>query len=736
MSMDECQFHRSTVLIRILFCLSWLCGIIVSIVSVASTMALAQAPVVSSTLDSLQQELQRSAVRPDTSNARLLNALAREYFARNPERALGFARRALELAERITDNAESQSWKAQALSNIGVAYFYQGKYDKALEYHLQALTLRERLGDKRGQAASLNNIGLVYYDESKYDLALVHHLKALKLREEIGDQQGVSSSLSNIGLIYSEQLQYDSAQAYFLKALSVFRQIGDKQGEASLLNNIGRIYTNQGNYDNALECYRQSLELKRQLGNHEGEAASLNNIAQVWLERGQYRAALRYSEQALELADSVGAIVRKQEALETISDIYTALGDDKRALEYYRQYVAVRNEILNRESQNKTLQLQAQYETEKKDQEIKLLNAEREAQNQLRNGLIGGGLLLLALLGLAVNRYRDKKRANEEILQQKRLVEEQAASIKRANDELAERNRELDEKNHEIMDSIFYAERIQRAVLPDVVAASGLAVEQFILFRPRDIVSGDFYWSHSLETAEHGVVSIIAAVDCTGHGVPGAFMSMIGNTILNQIVVERKITNPALILEELNVAVRRALKQDQEDEEDERGSRDGMDVCLCSIEPQAGRVVFAGAKRPLYVVRPSLGGAPCEEIKGDRASIGGKQKEERRTFTNHEVLITQPITLYLTTDGFADQPNPSMEKFGSRRLRELFSDMAIFPAMRQRQMLLNELKQFQGSAPQRDDITIVGVKLRPPKNIEKKPTEQETFVADLLRGYG
>jgi serine phosphatase RsbU (regulator of sigma subunit) len=535
----------------------------------------------------------------------------------------------------------------------------------------------------------------------------------MKLREEIGDQQGLSSSLINIGLIYSEQVQFDSAQAYFAKALGVFRQLKDRKGEASALNNLGRIYTTLGHFAEALNCYRESLDLKRQMGNKEGECASLNNIGSMLCLQGKYREALAYSQQALTLADSIGSLPRKQEALETVSDIYTQLGDSKKALEAFRRYVAVRDEIMSREMQNKTLQFQTQYESDKKDQEIKYLNSERELQTTVRNVLVGGAVLLAGLLVLAFNRYRAANLANTELTRQKKLVEEQSRSIRAVNGALNDRNFELDQKNHEIMDSIFYAERIQRAVLPAQVPPITPVTEQFIVYKPRDIVSGDFYWAHTAETTEHGLISFVAAIDCTGHGVPGAFMSMIGNTLLNQIVLERRIYDPAKILEELNIAVRTALKQDTEEEEGERNSRDGMDVCLCRIEPT--RAVFAGAKRPLYVVRPSVEGAECEEIKGDKHSIGGKQRTERPTFTNHEIAITQPITLYLTTDGFADQPNPAMLKYGSRRLKETLVDMAIFPAKRQRQSLLSELKQFQGSTDQRDDITIIGVKVKPPK---------------------
>ncbi len=667
--------------------------------------------------DSLTQTLAQYTEqnRTDTATVNLLNRLAREYFTRTPEKALGYARRAVVLADKLGDVKAV----AQSISNIGAAYFYQGKYDVALENHLAALRLRDSIGDKQGEAASLNNIGLIYAEQSKYDLALEYHQKALKLREGIGDKQGMSSSYSNIGLIYSDRFRFDEAKENFVKALGIFREIGDKQGEASLLNNIGKILTIQSNYIEALECYNQSLQLKKQTGNQEGQCSSLNNISNVYIEQKKYHEALKYSLEALELAETIGAKLRQQEALESISEIYSALGDKGQALEYYKRFVGTRNEILSQESQNKALQLQAQYESEKKDQEIKLLTKDNELQGTVRNSLLAGGALLVVLLGLMIRRYREKKRANEEILRQQQALEEQAREITIFNLSLEEKNEQLGEKNREIMDSIFYAERIQSAVLPHQIHMLGALSEHFILYKPRDIVSGDFYWCQTIRPngSDDGAFVIVAAVDCTGHGVPGAFMSMIGNSTLNQIVMENHIYDPARILEELHIAIRSALQQDEE-EDDGNNSRDGMDICLCRID--RAEVTFAGAKRPLYIMRPnadigSEGAWDVEEIKGDKVSIGGKQKEERRTFTNHTRPIDQEMALYLTTDGFIDQPNPNNDRYGSRRLKTKLAEMALLPARVQRQTMLNELKQFQSSTGQRDDITIVGLKLRPDK---------------------
>lgn len=267
--------------------------------------------------------------------------------------------------------------------------------------------------------------------------------------------------------------------------------------------------------------------------------------------------------------------------------------------------------------------------------------------------------------------------------------------VRERTEELALANEELGEKNRHITDSINYAQTIQKAILPSKTIMSKSLKDFTILFLPKDIVSGDFFWfAHQEE------YTFVAAVDCTGHGVPGAFMSMIGNSFLNQIVNEMKIWQPDEILTQLNEKVRTALKQDREDS----SSRDGMDMCLVRFSKTDA--VFAGAKRPLYIVKNGV----IETIKGDRDSIGGKQKSLGKKFTNHTIPYTGERTMfYLTSDGFADQPNEDRKKIGSRNLTEILSKIADKDGIKQRNYLEEYLTKYRGSEEQRDDITVIGV---------------------------
>ena len=282
--------------------------------------------------------------------------------------------------------------------------------------------------------------------------------------------------------------------------------------------------------------------------------------------------------------------------------------------------------------------------------------------------------------------------------------------LKHAREELRKTNSELKEKNEQIMDSIRYAEKIQDAILPLDERIDSLLGEYFIIFKPKDIVSGDFYWCGQVEKK-----ILIAAVDCTGHGIPGAFMAMIGNTLLNKIVLEQKILRPAQILERLNIEVRRVLKQEQETSK----VVDGMDVCLCLLEKEKNKVTFAGSMRPLYIVKgPAANGTGKDgvetkvvEIKGDFSPIGGKQRKRISQFTDKEVEVSSGDVIYLTSDGYLDQNNEENKKFGLKRFKDILKENAHLEPGKQEAILLEKLGEHQGREKQRDDILVIGIRI-------------------------
>jgi serine phosphatase RsbU (regulator of sigma subunit) len=311
--------------------------------------------------------------------------------------------------------------------------------------------------------------------------------------------------------------------------------------------------------------------------------------------------------------------------------------------------------------------------------------------------------------------YREKKKADEqleEIQKQKadleqqkkdneekvKMLWEQSTLIHREKERINRLKEEVEARHKEIVDSVTYAKRIQEAILPDRKEIHACIPESFILFKPRDIVSGDFYWFANQEGNTY-----IAAVDCTGHGVPGAFMSMIGNTLLNQIVKEKKITEPAEILYALNAGVNYSLKQKQKDSE----SRDGMDMAICCFSADAKELKYAGAMRPLYFIRNNV----LEEIKADKFAIGGIEFDIPKQFNTRSFQLQPGDTIYITSDGYADQFSPASKKLMTKRFKELLVSIQSSSMDEQRIFLHDFITGWQGQTEQTDDILVIGVRV-------------------------
>jgi serine phosphatase RsbU (regulator of sigma subunit) len=314
---------------------------------------------------------------------------------------------------------------------------------------------------------------------------------------------------------------------------------------------------------------------------------------------------------------------------------------------------------------------EAVYKEKKKvDEELEKLNDEKEKLEQAKNKLDDKVKKLWAT-STAV--HKEKERIN--IIKQ-----------------------EIERKHQEIVDSVTYAQRIQEAILPARTEINQALANNAIMFKPRDIVSGDFYWF-----SQKGEESILACVDCTGHGVPGAFMSMIGNTLLNQIVNERNIVQPSLILNELNKEITRALKQDVEGSD----SRDGMDISIININYQKYQLQYAGANRPLYFIRAN----ELTETKANKVAIGGHVQEEEKNFTNHVIELQKGDTIYLSSDGYADQFSPSDKKLMTKKFKEVLLSIQHLSMPEQEKYLAQFIDEWRGIMEQTDDVLVIGVRV-------------------------
>jgi tetratricopeptide (TPR) repeat protein len=637
--------------------------------------------------------------------------------------ALESYQKALSIHERIGD----QQGIASSYNNIGNIHADQGRYAEALESYQKALSIHERIGDQQGIASSYNNIGIIHADQGRYAEALEAYQKALAIHERIGNQEGIASCYNNIGIIHKAQGRYAEALESHQKALSIHERIGDQQGIAGSYNNIGNIHYAQGRYAEALESYQKALTILEHIGDQQGIAGSYNNIGNIHHDQGRYAEALEAYQKALAIAQSLGL-------QDLLDDIYLNLAQTDSALAasgqnhlwksaylHHRLYAAYKDSVLNEESIRKQAQLESQYEYEKK---TALLKAEQEKERALataqlrqretqRNlsllalGIALIGLTTFAILYRKIRQQRDLIQKQSDEIQQKNLALEQYnAELKSTNQALEESNRiiqqqaeTLSEKNQEILDSIRYAERIQRAILPSAEKWQRLLPESFLLYKPRDIVAGDFYW---LEETERYI--FLGVADATGHGVPGAFVSIVCANALHKAVLEEGLESPAEILWRAREVVVSQLTQ-----AGEKVVKDGMDIALIRFaKGDQSRAVFAGANRPLWIVNAE----GLLEVAGTRQPIG--YVEEPKAFEEVELMLGSraPAMVYAFTDGIVDQMGgPKGRKLLPKGMREWLSGLWSQPVAEQAERLTALFETWRGDHHQMDDVTIVGVRI-------------------------
>ncbi len=500
-------------------------------------------------------------------------------------------------------------------------------------------------------AVSFNNIGEVYTKQRNFEKSLENHFKALKIYEEGNDKQGIASSNINIGNIYYEQGNYKKELDNYLKAIKIYEEIGDKRAIGATFSNVGIAYIKLGNYEKSLYYLNQALNISKEIG---------------------YKDGIR-------------------EAYNVLSELYEAKGDFKQAYNYHKLFSDIKDSLLNEQSSKQIAEMNTKYDSEKKDKElikkdveINKQNAETEKQNLQRNAFIIGFILVFILAFFIFRSYRQKQTANILLEEKNNLIENQKQLV--------------EEKNIKITASITYAQRIQKAILPSQEMVKSILPDSFIFFKPKNIVSGDFYWMHAIDDSN----ILYAAVDCTGHGVPGALMSMMGYNLLEQVVKEHQIYEPAMILNELSRMVIESLRQT----EGVNTVKDGMDISLCKINYQNLELEYAGAHNSLYLIRNGL----LTVTKADRRSIGIAAKPA--SFSNYKIKLEKGDCLYVFSDGYIDQKGGAKkERFFPQPFQKLLTDIHQMTMDAQHEQLDKIMDDWKGDIEQIDDMLVIGVKI-------------------------
>lgn len=644
-------------------------------------------------------------------------------------RALEFYNKALEQYQQLND----KNRVAGMYNNIGAIYVDMSDYAQATEFILKALKIKQELSDNMGIANCYINLGNINFDQKLFNKSREYYLKALKIFETLDNKEGLALVYNNLGNGFKKQEKNDTALEMYSKSLKLSEQINDLIGQSESLNNIGAIYFQQNKYFKALNVFKKSIEINEKLENKQGKASGLVNIGDCYMKLNNFSEALMYYHNSLFIAESINDKLLKSKIYFSIADIYQNSGNFQKAYEFNKMYSLIKDSIFTETNSKSITEMQTRYDTEAKEAENELLKKENTVkelqykdEKNKRILYAGGFLSLLVILAFIVYSLISKNKANKllqkqniEIANQKKEIEHQRDHLRLLNNELEQQKEEItaqrdeienknivlrdakeiiEEKNEHIMSSIRYAQRIQEAILPYEDKISQYLKDFFVIYKPKDIVSGDFYWFNAIENKV-----FIALVDCTGHGVPGAFMSMIGNTLLNQIINERKIFEPDLILNNLHIDIRSALKQENESSH----PSDGMDVCMCVFDFSQNTLSYAGAKRSLYYVQ----NGELIEIKGDPKSIGGFQREENRTFTSNNVSIECNNVFYLVSDGYADQMDTLGKKIGTKILKQIFTKISCLPMKEQKEFLLDFFDKHKKYEDQIDDVTLIGIKI-------------------------
>ena len=609
--------------------------------------------------------------------------------------SLFYAQEGLKLSTKIN----YISGTALSFHHIGLYYYGQEKYDISLSYFIKAMKLAETFGYKKLLASIYKFIGFIYRPTDP-NIAIDYYSKSLRILTEMHNEIGQSYLLSAIGNVYegSYGLKQDnnnqhSALDYYLKSLEIRERIGSPGEIASSLNETSRIYQVQGKYKKASELRVKGLRLAEIAGSNDNIVYLCNLIGQDFFKQQNYEKALNYQLRAYQIVAKTNNINYQilSEVAQGLADTYSKIENYKKAAEYYRLYIVCNDTMRARVSNVNLLNLKNTLANEREKQNLYIKDAEIEKQKAivekqliLRNVFLVGFALIIALVIFILWGYRQKQRSNKELYNNNKKIEFAYKIIK--------------EKTNEITDSIHYALRIQKATLPHRSDIWAELNNSFVLFKPKDIVSGDFYWF-----AKKRDTLFLAALDCTGHGVPGAFMSIIGSERLNDAVQNED--NPSKILSLLNIGIKTSLRQSENNE----STRDGMDIALCSIDLNTNIINYAGANRPLWIIRK--GAEVIEEIKGTKTAIGGLT-ESLQYFETHTIQLEKGDSFYLFTDGYADQDGGEKgKKLMTKKFKQILLDIKDKPMRTQQTHLEAYFENWRGKREQLDDILILGVRI-------------------------
>jgi len=593
----------------------------------------------------------------------------------------------------------NSSVKGDVLIQFGNSYHMENKVDSALKYYNKALIYFQKIGNEKGIAKVYQSFALVKKSLNDYEGAIQDSKKALEVYTKINWTIGRVNVLNNISNASASLKKYDDAVNYSREAFSLAKTLNDSLKYFGMMSEYGGKLTLVKKLDSAVYYINTSTPFFERNNMYSLLIVIHSNLADAFwrikkditLTKFHYFIALKYA--ALSGSkDNIAVIYRE------LTSCYILEKKSDSAEYYFAKTLTINDSLNGVNAINNLNEMQTKYETEKKELQIKNQSLEivsQEKQNKQKSLIILLGALALVVSGffgtIAFINFRKTKKANL-------IIENQKLEVELKNEQITLQKELVDEKQKEIIDSINYAKRIQQAVLTGEDVWNKISKEHFILFKPKDIVSGDFYWAYNTPNNR----SVFALADCTGHGVPGGFMSMLGNSFLNEIVVENKLFKANEILNKLRSKIISALEQKGGIQQ-----KDGMDISLCVWNKLDNTLEFAGANNPLWLLR----GKELQEYKADKMPIG-LYLETETPFSSVTIQLQVGDIIYLSTDGYADQfGGPKGKKLKYKPLIESLIKNSALPMAEQKTVLETTFNDWMHKHEQVDDVSLIGVKV-------------------------
>lgn len=607
---------------------------------------------------------------------------------RDSDKALEYATLAVKQSNELRD----KNLIAQSSIQAGALHRNRGESDFALTLLLRGLSAAEEIGNDSLQTDALHKIAVTYLLMRDFEQSYEYALKEEKLWRKLGSEYGLASAvnLKGISLIYLKRL--DEAIQSLEQGLVIAKKLENDDLLYKLFSNLADAHLKKEELGKAVSYITKSKEITERINDNYGNIANMLKMGEIYSAKGEISKAINTAEKGVDLAQNFRYAALARNGYEALREIYFRAGNYKKAFENQSLAVAMNDSLSNISRRHQVSNMQTYYESERKNRENQLLKEESKNKNLTLYLISAVALIAFLLVGLFIYRTQIKKKTITRLRKQN-------DEIRSVYEQMSKQATIINDTNTTLTESINYARRIQDAMQVNTTTIFEELNDYFIIDRPRDIVSGDCYWFEQRQGEFY-----VALADCTGHGIPGAFMTILCNSLLNDIFNSRQgVRSPAEMLIELHRRLIHHLHQHKSN------VQDGMDIALCRINTTEKTLTYSGAKQPLLYVDKD---GEFNRFKASSLPIGGHEVKIKRKFEDITIHYQIGDSLYITSDGFQDQfGGKNDKKFMSKRLYDMLSQTHKMPLEKQKIHIENQLEKWQANNDQTDDIMMIGIKL-------------------------